>query len=66
MVFLKVMFFFVCIFSIVNWFYSYEKWYMSLKNSYFFPITEEGSKLLIEEFPNRKDYYETKEKIKEI
>ena len=39
---------------------------MSLKNSYFFPITEEGSKLLIEEFPIRKDYYETKQKIKEI
>ena len=58
--------FIVCIFSMVNWFYSYEKWDMSLKNSYFFPITEEGSKLLIEEFPNRKDYYETKEKIKEI
>ena len=28
--------FIVCIFSIVNWFYSYEKWDMSLRNSYFF------------------------------
>ena len=28
--------FVVCIFSIVNWFYSYEKWNMSLDNSYFF------------------------------
>ena len=46
--------FFVCIFSIVNWFYSYEKWDMSLKNSYFFSMTEKGSKLLIEEFPEKK------------
>jgi len=56
----------VCIFSIVNWFYSYEKWDMSLKNSYFFPITEKGSKLLIEEFPNSKDIENTKEKIEKI
>ena len=46
--------FVVCIFSILNWFYSYEKWDMSIKNSYFFPITEKGSSLLIEEFPKEK------------
>ena len=45
--------FVVCIFSILNWFHSYEKWDISLKNSYFFPITEKGSQLLIEEFPSR-------------
>ncbi len=58
--------FFVCIFSIVNWFYSYEKWDMTLKNSYFFEITEKGSKLLIEEFPERKDLENTKEDIEKI
>ena len=58
--------FVVCIFSIVNWFYSYEKWDMSLKNSYFFEITKEGSKLLIEEFPERKDLQDTKEGIEKI
>ena len=56
----------VCIFSIVNWFYSYEKWDMSLKNSYFFSITEKGSRLLINEFPSRKEIENTKEKIEEI
>jgi membrane protein required for colicin V production len=56
----------VCIFSIINWFYSYEKWDMSLKNSYFFSITEKGSRLLINEFPSRKEIENTKEKIKEI
>ena len=58
--------FIVCIFSIVNWFYSYEKWDMTLKNSYFFEITEKGSKLLIEEFPERKDLENTKEDIEKI
>tara|TARA_B100000029_G_scaffold478943_1_gene525527 strand:+ start:26 stop:571 length:546 start_codon:yes stop_codon:yes gene_type:complete len=57
---------FVCIFSIVNWFYSYEKWDMSLKNSYFFSITEKGSKLLIEEFPERRDLEDTKKEIEQI
>ncbi len=56
----------MCIFSIVNWFYSYEKWDMSLKNSYFFPITEKGSKLLIEEFPNRNEIEDTKKEIEKI
>jgi len=56
----------VCIFSIINWFYSYEKWDMSLKNSYFFSITEKGSRLLINEFPSRKEIENTKEKIEEI
>ena len=58
--------FFVCIFSIVNWFYSYEKWDMSLKNSYFFSITEKGSSLLIEEFPDRNDIEDTKNEIEKI
>ena len=58
--------FVVCIFSILNWFYSYNKWGMSLKNSYFFPITEKGSKLLIQEFPERKDIENTKKEIENI
>ena len=58
--------FIVCIFSILNWFYSYEKWDINLNNSYFFPITEKGSRLLIEEFPERKDIEETKKEIEKI
>ena len=56
----------VCIFTIVNWFYSYEKWDMSFKNSYFFSITEKGSTLLIEEFPDRNDIEDTKNEIEKI
>ena len=58
--------FVICIFSIVKWFYSYEKWDMNLKKSYFFSITEKGSTLLIEEFPSRDDLDETQETIEKI
>jgi len=58
--------FVVCIFSIVNWFYSYEKWDINLSNSYFFPITEKGSKILIEEFPSKDDLDDTKKEIEKI
>ena len=58
--------FVVCIFSISNWFYSYEKWDINLDNSYFFPITEKGSQILIEEFPGKDDLDDTKEEIEKI
>ena len=57
----------VCIFSIVNWFYSYEKWDISLEGTLFFPSVKWGSKLLIDKFPSEKDYInEAKEKINDI
>ena len=56
----------VCIFSIVSWFYSYEKWDISLNDSYFFPKVEWGSMWLIDKFPDQRDFENTKEKIEEI
>ena len=56
----------VCIFAIANWFYSYEKWDISLNDSYFFPKVEWGSMWLIDKFPNQKDLRDTKEKIEQI
>ena len=58
--------FVVCIFSISNWFYSYEKWDMSLNKSFFFSVTEKGSRLLIEEFPERNQIEDTKKEIENI
>ena len=58
--------FIVCIFTVVNWFYSYEKWDMSLNKSLSFPIVEKGSKFLIEEFPSKDEIKETKEEIENI
>jgi len=51
----------VCLFAVVNWFYSYEKWDMSLNKSFSFPLVEKGSQILIEEFPSGRDIKETKE-----
>ena len=57
----------VCIFSLFNWFYPHQDWPIEVENTYSFKIIYKGSELLIEEFPNSKDYYEkTKDEIKDI
>jgi len=56
----------VCFFSLLNWFYPYEKWGISTTNAFSFNIVKKGSDLLIEEFPNYKDIINTKEKIEKI
>ena len=58
--------FVVCVFSILNWFHSYEKWDIKLDDSYFFPITKQGSNILIEEFPSREKLNDTKKEIEKI
>jgi len=57
----------VCFFSLLNWFYPYQKWPVKSEGTYSFETIYKGSKFLIEEFPNRENYYEeTKEKIEDI
>jgi len=56
----------VCLFSLSNWFYPYEKWSMLTSNALTFKIVKKGNDLLIEEFPNYKDIINTKEKIEKI
>lgn len=56
----------VCIFSLFNWFYSYEKWSISTSSAFSFNIIKKGSDLLIEEFPNYKDIIDTKEELEKI
>ena len=57
----------VCIFSLLNWFYPHQKWPVKAEGTYSFDIIYKGSKFLIDEFPNSKDYYEeTEEKIEKI
>ena len=56
----------VCIFSIFNWFYPYQNWGISAERAVSFDIISKGSKLLIEEFPSREDFIDTKEKIEKI
>lgn len=56
----------VVLFSIVNWFYIYEKWPIKAEKSFTFSYVYKGSKFLIEEFPNEKNYKDTKEQIEKI
>ena len=56
----------VCLFSLLNWFYPYDKWGMSTNNAYSFNFVKKGSDLLIEEFPDYEDIINTKEKIETI
>ena len=56
----------VCFFSLLNWFYPYEKWGISTSNAFTFYAVKQGSDSLIEEFPNYKDIIDTKEKIEKI
>tara|TARA_B100001105_G_C22378994_1_gene438724 strand:- start:902 stop:1450 length:549 start_codon:yes stop_codon:yes gene_type:complete len=57
----------VCIFSLFNWFYPHQNWPVKAEGTYSFDIIYKGSKFLIKEFPNSKDYLdETEEKIEKI
>ena len=41
----------VCLFSILNWFYPYQNWGISTENAISFNLINNGSKILIGEFP---------------
>tara|TARA_B100001559_G_C16401096_1_gene575814 strand:+ start:186 stop:731 length:546 start_codon:yes stop_codon:yes gene_type:complete len=56
----------VCLFSIFNWFYPFQNWGISVEEAISFNLINNGSNILIEEFPSSEDFIETKEKIEEI
>ena len=56
----------VCLFTAANVVYNYDKWPFNLKDSFTFPWVEKGSKYLIKEFPNEKEYQDAKEKVQDI
>ena len=56
----------VCLFSILNWFYPYKNWGISIENAISFNLIKKGSEILIEEFPSKEDFIDTKEKIEHI
>ena len=58
--------FVVCIFVIADKFELYKKFDLSTNNSVFFPSVEWGGGLLIDNFPNKDDFENTKEKIEKI
>ena len=56
----------ICFFSMLNWFYPYEKWGISTTDAFSFNVVKKGNDILINEFPNYKEIIETKEKIEKI
>ena len=57
----------VCVFSLINWFYPYKDWPIETEETYSFKTIYKGSEFLVDEFPNREDYYDnTKDKIENI
>ena len=56
----------VCLFSVIDIVYNYNKWPINVNKSYTFPYLEKGSNYLIKEFPNEETYQDSKEKIKDI
>ena len=56
----------ILIFSVVDIVYNYNKWPIKINKSYIFPYIEKGSNYLIKEFPNEKNYQNSKEKIEEL
>ena len=64
--FLRAYVIMVCIYSTIDILYNHKKWPINLDNAFTYPWVEKGSNYLIKEFPNKKDYDETKEKVQDI
>ena len=56
----------ICLFTILNWFYPYQNWGISADEAISFNIINNGSEMLIKEFPSSEDLNDTKEKIEKI
>ena len=56
----------VCIFSTLSIIYNYKKWPIDLNQSMIFPLVEKGSNYLINEFPDKKEYEDAKDKVQEL
>jgi membrane protein required for colicin V production len=56
----------ICLFFAIDIVYNYSKWPINTDKSYTFPYIEKGSNYLLKEFPNEKNYQNSKEKIEEL
>ena len=56
----------VCFFSLLNWFYPYDKWGIGTIDAFSFNSIKKGSGILIKEFPDYKEIINTKEEIEKI
>ena len=64
--FLKAYIIIVCIYTAINIVYNHKKWPIKLDDTFTYAWVEKGSNYLIKEFPDKKEYEETKEKVQDI
>ena len=50
----------VCIFSVLNWFYPYKNWGISAEDAISFDLINNGSEILIKEFPSSERFHRYK------
>ena len=50
----------------INIVYNHNKWPINLNDAFTYAWVEKGSNYLIKEFPDKKEYEETKEKVQDI
>ncbi len=56
----------ICLFSLLNWFYPYQNWGISVEDAVSFNIVKKGSDILVDEFPSSEDLKDTTDKIEKI
>ena len=56
----------VCLYTAAHIIYNHDKWPINLDDSFAFTWVEKGSNYLIKEFPDKKEYEETKKKVQDI
>ena len=56
----------ICLFSVIDIVYNYNKWSINTDKSYTFPYIQKGSIYLVKVFPNEKKYQDSKEKIEDL
>ena len=56
----------VCLFATIDIIYNSDRWPIDLENSLSFQLVEKGSNYLINEFPDKKEYENAKEKVQEL
>jgi len=56
----------IFIFSAIDIVYNYSKWPINTDKSFTFPYIEKGSNYLLKEFPNEKNYQNSKKKIQDL
>ena len=57
---------FVCLYTVINWFYPFDNWSIKIDKAFTYKFVKNGSEILIKEFPKYRDIQDGKEKIENL